>query len=127
MNVRIIKSFFDEPLVIRSLYLTLTIKVNVNCRLVETVGGSKVNHIDLNVVVLDMRRVYGDQSVGGLNVLGLYKRILKRDGEDVKYCVLNFLNSYVAPHLNTCFYIKNHTRLFDGTNIGINKITYKRK
>jgi hypothetical protein len=127
MKTKYIKPFFDEPLVISDKWMQLTIKVNVNTRVVRTVYGTDINYIDLNVKVLDMRRIYSFHSVVGLNVLGLYKRMLKRDTKDVMYCIANFLNNYVAPHLNTCFLINNYTRLSDGTNIGINRITYKKK
>ena len=45
---------------------------------------------------------------------------------DVRVLLEEYLNSSIGPHLNTTFHRKYSTRLRCGTNIGINRITYKR-
>lgn len=121
---KVFKAMFDEVITIRNRWLEITIKINPNIKMVKNWLGTDYRSIDLNVVVLNMRRVSCNWT-STYNIMDL-GRISRTDAIDVRVLLEEYLNSSIGPHLNTTFHRKYSTRLRCGTNIGINRITYKR-
>ena len=121
---KVFKAMFDEVITIRNRWLEITIKINPNIKMAKNWLGTDYRSIDLNVVVLNMRRVSCNWT-STYNIMDL-GRISRTDAIDVRVLLEEYLNSSIAPHLNTTFHRKYSTRLRCGTNIGINRITYKR-
>lgn len=122
---KVFKALFEDVVTIGDRYLKLTLKFNVNIKMVKNFFGKDYRSVDLNIVVLQMRRV-SDNWVSTYDIMDL-GRITKRDGIDVRCLITDYLNNSMAPHINTYFYRNSYTRLSCGSQIGINKITYKRK
>lgn len=120
----VFKAMFDEVITISNRWLEITIKINPNIKMAKNWLGTDYRSIDLNVVVLNMRRVSCNWT-STYNIMDL-GRISRTDAIDVRVLLEEYLNSSIAPHLNTTFHRKYSTRLRCGTNIGINRITYKR-
>ena len=122
---KIFKALFEDVVTISDRYLKLTLKFNVNIKMCKSFWGDEYRSIDLNVVVLQMRRVSNDWvSTYDIKDLG---RVSKTDAMDARCLIETYLNNSIAPLLNTSFHRKYYTRLSCGSQIGINKITYKRK
>lgn len=121
---KVFKAMFDEVITISNRWLEITIKINPNIKMAKNWLGTDYRSIDLNVVVLNMRRVSCNWT-STYNIMDL-GRISRTDAIDVRVLLEEYLNSSIAPHLNTTFHRKYSTRLRCGTNIGINRITYKR-
>jgi hypothetical protein len=121
---KVFKAMFDEVITISNRWLEITIKINPNIKMAKNWLGTDYRSIDLNVVVLNMRRVSCNWT-STYNIMDL-GRISRTDAIDVRVLLEEYLNSSIGPHLNTTFHRKYSTRLRCGTNIGINRITYKR-
>ena len=127
MKDKIIKALFQDEMTISNRWLKMRLKINVNIRTAISITGKEYKAIDLNVVVLDMRRGRTNGLYFQYNVIDHHKRIKKEDVNEVKCLINDYLNGHIAPQLNTQFHSNGYTRLSNGNQLGINKITYKRK
>jgi len=123
-----VKKYFKDKLYSASGYgLNITYKVNVNTRLVKTVSGVIIKHIDLNVKIVKCKGLQYHNTTG--NIFDVARRS-SYTYKDVKSIVMEDLNIWFGAIFSTCFYraANNkdiYTRLCEGVEIGLNKFTYK--
>lgn len=101
---------------------TITYKVNVNTKLVKTVGGLTRKQIDLNVKIVKCTSNYHHNTTG--NIFNVCRRS-SWAYRDVRMVVREDLNRWFGNIFSTCFYRNYPTRLCDGVEIWLNKFTYK--
>jgi uncharacterized protein YycO len=123
MIEKAVEKYFKDKLFSTSGYgFTITYKVNVNTKLVETVSGGTRKHIDLNVRIVKCTSVYRYNTTGNIFEVG---RRYKNDYSEVRLLVREDLNKLFGKIFSTCFYRDYPTRLCEGVEIGLNRFTYK--
>lgn len=116
------KYFKDKLYTVKGYGLELTYKVNVNTKLVKTVSGATIKHIDLNVRIVKCTSVYYHNTTGNI-----FDVIRRRDSDysEVRMVVREDLNRWFGKIFSTYFYRDVSTRLCEGVEIGLNRFTYK--
>jgi len=118
-----VKKYFKDKLYSTSgCGFAITYKVNVNTKLVKTVSGATIKHIDLNVKIVKCTSVYHYNTTG--NIFDVCRRN-KYVYNDVRLVIREDLNRWFGTIFSTCFYKSCPTRLCEGVQIGLNKFTYK--
>jgi hypothetical protein len=118
-----VKKYFKDKLYsVSGCGFDITYKVNVNTRLVKTVSGVIIKHIDLNVRVVKCTSVYYHNTTG--NIFDVTRR-RNYDYSEIRMVVREDLNRWFGKIFTTYFYRDISTRLCEGVEIGLNKFTYK--
>ena len=121
------KHLKNKTHVVEGMGMVVTYKVNVNVKKkMNPDGTSEVAYIDLNIKIVDCRRVYNyGNNTSEYNIFQLGGRARKWDYNDCRSVVRNDMNSWFAPMFSIYFYRDCYTRLCTNTQIKINTFTFK--
>ena len=125
MIENVVKKYFKDKLyTVSGCGFTITYKVNVNTKIINTVSGVSIKHIDLNVKIVKCNNIYTYNP----NTTGNIFNGSRRGNwmyNDVRMVVREDLNRWFGKVFSTYFYRDVSTRLCEGVEIGLNKFTYK--